>query len=256
MMKPLESLELGGGRVDGTSVNDYMLSLPPDCEHYADAQIDDYRSLPRSEFRWRPPLHLELNARASSSQPSGTLGFGLWNDPFSMILGQGAAEQRIPALPQAAWFFYGSPPNDLSLGGRSPGAGWLAMTMRSRRIPTPLIAPPLLLAWLLAQIQPLRAPLFKIARSIVRVEACEVGVPMDDWHRYAIEWLPEQIEFHVDGRLVMAASLTLRIPLGFVAWIDNQYLIASPAAGLRFGVLSTVAEQWLELKGLSIRKAI
>ena len=40
-------------------------------------------------------------------------------------------------------------------------------------------------------------------------------------------------------------------PLGFVAWIDNQYAVATPRGELRFGAL-TCGPQWLELASLSI----
>jgi hypothetical protein len=254
-MNTLESLELGGGWVDSTSESGYRLNLPSGRVKYADAQLDDYRALPRDQFRWRPPLRLNLNARASSSQPPGTLGFGFWNDPFTFTFGQGGAARRMPALPQAAWFFYGSPPNDLSLGGNSPGAGWLAMTMRSKQIPSALLALPLLPAWLATRIRALRPILFHTARKLVAVKAQPVGGELGAWHRYVLDWQLERVEFYVDDQLVLTSKLVPHAPLGFVAWIDNQYLCASPLAGLRFGVLLTGDEQWLELEGLSIRKA-
>jgi hypothetical protein len=41
-------------------------------------------------------------------------------------------------------------------------------------------------------------------------------------------------------------------PLGFVAWIDNQFAVASPEGGFRFGTLATQEEQWLEIENLSL----
>ncbi|GER92075.1 hypothetical protein KDW_62370 [Dictyobacter vulcani] len=41
-----------------------MLAENPDGA-YADAQIDDYGQLPRSQFPWRPPLRMEVRARSS-----------------------------------------------------------------------------------------------------------------------------------------------------------------------------------------------
>jgi hypothetical protein len=37
-----------------------------------------------------------------------------------------------------------------------------------------------------------------------------------------------------------------------VAWIDNQYAVASPDGGFRFGVLPLAEEQWLEIRDLEV----
>ncbi len=252
MQDELSTLELGGGRVETSPTGGFKLELPAGLDRYADAQLDDYRHLPRGRFRWTPPLRLKLRAKSGTPTPPGTLGFGFWNDPFGLSLGQGATARRFPALPQAAWFFYGSPPNDLSLGGEGSPAGWLAMTMRSVRIPTLLLGLPLLSAWALAQAPPFRNVLFRAARRIVHVDSAIIPAAIDAWHTYAITWLPDRIEFRVDDDLVLASVVLPHGPLGFVAWIDNQYLCASPAAGLSFGVLPTRSQQMLELNAISI----
>ena len=63
---------------------------------YTDAQIDDYAGLARASFPWRPPLKMEVRARASHPSDSsvsddedtsvlrGTAGFGFWNYTFSV----------------------------------------------------------------------------------------------------------------------------------------------------------------------------
>ncbi|MFN2148781.1 MAG: hypothetical protein ACK2T2_10335 [Anaerolineales bacterium] len=251
MLDRLQALEIGGGRViqqEGAS----RLCIPAVGKGYANAQLDDYRALPRRDLRWRPPFSLRLRARVNTSAPLGTLGFGLWNDPFSISLGQGGAARRLPAAPQAAWFFYGSPPNDLSLGGDRGGAGWLAMAMRSRRIPAPLLAPAALTAWLLALIPPLRRPLFWLIETGATVRTRPLNIPLDSWHNYRLTWSQEAVEFRVDGEMVFRSPISPRPPLGLVLWIDNQYLCASPASGLRFGTLPTSQEQCLELDQLSV----
>src|SRR5437588_11904819 len=106
---------LGAGRLD--IVEDHLrMALPaiPEGE-YGDAQIDDYGKLPRANFPWRPPLRMEVRARASLPAARagqvdesggvlrGTAGFGFWNYPFSV---RGDALM----LPEAVWFFYASPP--------------------------------------------------------------------------------------------------------------------------------------------------
>lgn len=252
MRDELSTLELGGGRVETTATGGFKLTVPSGLDRYADAQLDDYRHLPRSRFRWTPPFRLEVQARATPAKPLGTLGFGFWNDPFALSLGQGGAARRLPTLPQAAWFFYGSPPNDLSLGGESPPAGWLAMTMRSIRVPTGVIGLPLFSAWVLAKAPRFRGVLFRAARGILHADSATIPASIDAWHGYTITWLPDRIEFRVDDELVLRSNVLPHGPLGFVAWIDNQYLCASPRVGLRFGVLPTRTQQTLELKSVSI----
>jgi hypothetical protein len=72
-----------------------------------------------------------------------------------------------------------------------------------------------------------------------------------DWHDYLVEWRQGQVCFLVDGVLVLQVSNPPPGPLGFVAWIDNQYAIATPQGSLRFGTLTSSAE-WLEIDWLRI----
>ena len=112
-----------------------------DSSGYRDAQLDDYSQLPRHRFPHRS-LSLSLRARTSSISPAGTWGFGLWNDPFGLSLGFGGSPFRLPALPNAVWFFYASPQNYLSFTRidtgertspyRPAGCKWIyAQTFRS-----------------------------------------------------------------------------------------------------------------------------
>jgi len=247
----LRSLELSGGLVSaiGTAIH---LEIPPIRAGYTDAQIDDYQRLPRRSFPWRPPLRLSLKARASASHPTGTLGFGFWNDPFTFSLGQGGAARRLPASPQALWFFYGSPPNDLSFVPGSPPHGWKASSLRSARIPPALLAPAAGAAALLAQIKLTRAPVMRLARRMVTAAEEQLLIPLDTWHRYTLVWTEKAARFVVDDGEVMVAPAPPRGPLGFVAWIDNQFAVASPEGGFRFGTLPTSASQWLEIDDFQI----
>jgi len=77
-------------------------------------------------FPCQPPYSLELSCRASALAIPGTWGFGLWNDPFNMAVLSRAELLRLPALPNAAWFFYAAPPSYLSLRDDLPAQGWLA----------------------------------------------------------------------------------------------------------------------------------
>ncbi|HEV2238013.1 MAG TPA: hypothetical protein VGR57_15235, partial [Ktedonobacterales bacterium] len=59
--------------------------------------------------------------------------------------------------------------------------------------------------------------------------------------------------FAVAGREVLVAPHPPAGPLGFVAWVDNQYAIATPDGTLRFGTLDT-GPQWLEIAHIRITR--
>jgi hypothetical protein len=124
-----------GGSVNQTESSSWRLEIPAGPGgRYRLAQLDDYHDLPRRALLWRPPLRLSLKARASSEDIPGTWGFGLWNDPFGFAFLKGGGV-RLPVAPNAAWFFFASPPNYLSLRDDLPAQGGLAATFRSRRWP-------------------------------------------------------------------------------------------------------------------------
>jgi hypothetical protein len=250
----LRPLLLGGGAVEVSPGAGFRLTLPPTKKGYADAQIDDYRALARGRFPWSPPVQLDLRARASHPEPLGTLGFGFWNDPFSLALGLGGAARRLPAAPRAVWFFYGSPPNDLCLAPGVPGHGWKASLLTSAAVPALLLAPLAACAVLLARIPGLRRPIVQAARLAVKAVECPLDVRLDEWHSYALRWERDRAVFLVDGQVTQVAEARVEGPLGFVAWVDNQYAVASPEGGLRFGVIPTEEEQWLEIAALSLEQ--
>jgi hypothetical protein len=72
------------------------------------------------------------------------------------------------------------------------------------------------------------------------------------WHDYRIDWGPEAAVFTVDGAEVLCAPDPPRGPLGFVAWVDNQYAVATPEGRFGFGLVATAEPQWLELESVSI----
>lgn len=91
------------------SENGWRMDIPAgDASTYRFAQLDDYSRLPRPRFPSHHPLTLSLRARTSSASVAGTWGFGLWNDPFGLSLGFGGNPFRLPALPNAIWFFHAS----------------------------------------------------------------------------------------------------------------------------------------------------
>lgn len=247
-----EPLEIGGGRVRSLNADHVRFTLPAHSGGYSDAQIDDYRRLSRRSFPWNPPVQMRLEARASMPHPQGTLGFGFWNDPFSLSLGQGGAARRLPSSPQAIWFFYGSPPHDLALAPGMPGCGWKAAVLRTPRIPSLVLAPLALGAIALAQIPVLKRPVICTALQFAQAEEGLISSSLDDWHRYELDWLENEARFSVDGETILQTTVLPPAPLGFVIWIDNQYAIASPEGGFRFGVLPLAEDQWLEIRGLEV----
>ncbi len=251
----LEKLLIGGGRVDETG-NCLRLTLPPTSDRvYADAQLDDYHH-PAPEVGGRgvtlarltdcPPRRLTLRARASHLNPMGTLGFGFWNDPFSL-------SGSVLAAPNSVWFFYASPPSDMALVDGVPGCGWKAATLKAGHPPRLLFIPAALAAIALTQVPGLGQPVMAMARRAVQVhESLLEDVRLTDWHEYDLEWKSDSAVFRVDGVERLRSPASPSGPLGFVLWIDNQYAIASRAGKFGFGLCPVPEEQWLEVEGLKL----
>jgi hypothetical protein len=238
-------------------------SLPDaSSAHYSNAQIDDYQGRSRRDFAWRPPLRLAVRARFSHL-PSGmeriseaghalqgTAGFGFWNDPFLMT------EPRLPALPRAAWFFHASPPSNMKLAVDVPGYGWKAATIDVQRRTALWLAPLALPAVLLMNLQSLYRALWPPIQRRLNVAEALLNLDGRQWHTYELVWGTERARFRVtrEGeppRQVLEAPAP-RGPLGFVMWMDNQYLVATPWGRLRWGVLDVPEQQWMEVAHLAI----
>jgi hypothetical protein len=227
-----------GARVEPLAAGGWHLEIPAGlANHYRLAQVDDYRAFSRRKLPWRAPLRLSLQARVSATDLPGTWGFGLWNDPFSLSMGLGGAAQRFPALPEAAWFFFASPPNYLSFRDDLPAQGFLAQTFCSPHIPSPLLAlaaPGLGLAVLPGGAQLVR----RVLRGLVKQSAALTAGDVTEWHTYTIDWQLDGVIFGVDGRVIHETPLAPQGPLGLVLWIDNQYAALPPKGRLRFGRLA------------------
>jgi hypothetical protein len=218
---------------------------------YTNAQIDDYQGLSRGQFPWRPPLDLTVRAYFSHAQGElrGTAGFGFWNDPFLMT------ESRVPTLPRAVWFFYASPPSDMKLDLGTPGRGWKATTIDALRpvsLPLALLAPP---AVLLMNVPSLYRALWPTIQRALNVRETPLSVTMSDWHTYTLAWRAERTTFSVDGEVVLDGAPSPRGPLGFVMWLDNQYMILKPWGRFGWGLLDAPGRQWLAVDHLAIDPA-
>jgi hypothetical protein len=244
-------LELNGGFVEmGPPLR---LTLPPVAAGYADAQIDDY-GLPairrRRDYPWQPGVRLRLQARFSHEAGAlqGTAGFGFWNAPF------GDPTVPRPALPQAVWFFYASAPSDLPLPPAGPGRGWFMATIDATRPAALALAPTAPLALLLHQLPPLRRRLWPFIRRCLGISFRPLSLTMSNWHSYELRWQTTGSTFIVDGQTLFRTPHAPRGPLGFVAWLDNQYMILTPTGRIGWGILATGQTQWLELAALQIEK--
>lgn len=241
--------------------NSWRLALSPHAElgRYADAQLDDTHGRGRSDYRWQPTathsVRLTLRARFShpAEQFSGTAGFGFWNAPF------GDPSVPWPSLPQATWFFLASPHCDLPLaplqtdGSFAPGHGWFANTLDATR-PRALALAPLALPTLLAnRFTAVRRRWWPFVRQQLRLSFQPFPeLDITKWHTYRLDWRRENCTFWVDGSPVLLTPHSPQGPLGFVCWLDNQYLVLTGHGRVRWGTAPITTPQHLDLTDLTI----
>ncbi len=243
---------VGAGSLECVGSVLYLRLAEATAARYSDAQIDDYRGRPRRRFLWRPPLRMTVRARFShpSGILRGTAGFGFWNDPFLMTGG------RLPALPRAVWFFYGSPPSDMKLDLEVPGWGWKAATMDAGNLRALLWAPlaPLLVP--LMNLRPLYRRFWPPIQRALRIREALIQADMTRWHTYTLEWQERGVRFEVDEEPVLEGAPSPRGPLGFVIWMDNQYMVATPWGRLRWGLLDIPGHQWMEVVEVTVTSGV
>src|SRR6266849_2130844 len=223
---------------------------------YTDVQIDDYGRLPRSKFPWKPPLRMEVRARSSlpaathSGAPEstgilrGTAGFGFWNYPFSI-------RGDILMLPEAVWFFYASPPSNMALVPTVPGWGGKAQVVHSMRLGALAATGPMALSAAWAALTGETQPAARWMQRLSGAHEALLTIDITTWHSYVLEWNYSEALFWVDGEPVLRAPQPPTRPLGFVAWLDNQYAVATPRGVLRFGTLAS-GPQWFDLDSVRI----
>lgn len=249
MIEHLQKRESHGGQVLPCS-SGYRLILPTSSHTcYSLAQIDDYLHLTRRKFPHQRPIRFELEARVSRAGLPGTWGFGLWNDPFSMGGLAGGVKRLLPVLPNAAWFFYGSKENSLSLRDDLPGCGFHMKTFCSPLLPSvfSILALPILPGLL---IPPAARLLRRVLRTLVKEDAQPLAVDATDWHAYRLTWRCDGVMFEVDGETLFNTGISSQGRMGVVIWIDNQYLLFNSKGKLRYGVLGLRSDQWLEVRHL------
>jgi hypothetical protein len=236
--------------------NSWHLEIPAGNRfQYRLAQLDDHGTHRRSKFHWKPPLTFSLQARVSAEALPGTWGFGLWNDPFSFALAYNHLVPRLPALPDAAWFFHASPESYLSIRNDLPANGFLAATFSSLRIPTAVLllsSPFLALSLIPGAAQGVR----RLLRRLVNQDAVQVHARLTEWHAYRIAWEATQVIFYLDELELKRTYIVPHPLLSLVLWIDDQFAALPPRGGLRYGYLSNPEPVWMEIRELRLQERI
>ncbi len=243
---PLTALELGAGHIEyGEGIR--LVVEGATSTKYGDSQIYDYAGLQRRDFMCRPPLRMTVRAWASHNAESlkGTAGFGFWNQPVM-------PGQRLPRLPRAVWFFFASPPSNMAFARGIPGHGWKAATLDATRLPFLLLAPTAPLGFLLMRIPALYDRLWPVGQWAIGASEAVLNADLRQPHTYRLDWLRSSVHFFVDDRLVHRAPYTPRGPLGFIAWLDNQYAVVTAQGQLGMGLVDIPERQWLALDSLVI----
>ncbi len=235
-----------GGTVTETE-RGWLLSIPSGgANRYRLSQIDDHLRIPREEYPRRPPFRMSLEARVSASDLPGTWGWGLWNDPYAFAFGPGENSWlRLPALPNAAWFFYSSPVCYLSFCNDKLGNGFLAQAFSSPH------RHPLLIRAILTFPFSRRATR-RLLRRIIGEDLAAVTTGVKEWHAYTLDWLETGMRFRVDEQLLLETSINPRPPMGIVIWIDNQYAAFTPQGKVRFGLEKNPEPAWMEIRDLRL----
>ncbi len=244
MIPELVVTETGNGRVTREPGGVLRLDVPTaGVTQYSNAQVASYHSA--RDFRYSPPLRLEVKARAEG-ELRGTAGFGFWNHPF-------APGERGWRLPKTAWFFHGSPPNNMALAAGVPGSGWKAATLDATRWQFLALLPTAPVGVLLMRIPALYRRLWGIGQRAIGVSEYHLGEGLlREPHTYALEWRRDGLDFFVDGVRVHQTPTAPPGRLGLIAWVDNQYAVVTPQGQFGFGLVAAPEPQALVLEHLSI----
>ena len=236
--------QLGNGvfqsRTDGL-----WLTIPVgSSDDYHDVQISDYD--PKiCAFQNRPPLRLTLTACAEGDI-QGTAGFGFWNHMY-------VPGERGFRIPQAIWFFFGSPPNNIALAKGVAGHGWKAATFNAQNWRFYGLLPFAPIGFLLMRNHWLYDKLWRIGQSAIGVSEVALDTSlMTAFHTYEIDWQVDGATFFVDGQIVMQTDSVPTKPLGFIAWVDTQYAIVTPQGRFGWGLLEVPHAQSLIIKNIDI----
>lgn len=237
--------QIGAGLVETRSDGLHLILPPVDSSRYHDAQIADYIPAERS-FSYRPPLRMTVRAHHANGPFSGTAGFGFWNHPF-------VPGERGFRLPQTLWFFFGGPRSNMALALDVPGNGWKAATFDARRAAFLALLPAALPGFLLMRSHALYRRLWPIGQRAIGVHEAPLPTDMLSQTRtYTLDWLPDEAHFAVDGEPVLHVPHVPPGPLGFIAWVDNQYAVVTPQGQFSFGLVDVPRQETLILERVTL----
>ncbi|MCC7162826.1 MAG: hypothetical protein IT331_10070 [Anaerolineae bacterium] len=212
----------------------------------SDAEIDDHRTAPRWDLRWTPPLTLTVRARFShpAGELLGTAGFGFWNDPFDW-------SGNVQAPPNALWFFYASRQSDMSFVRGMRGHGLRAGFLNGGKRDAVMMA----LGNALFKMPGMDKVIFSAAEKLMGAEEQLLDeIDMTQWHEYKIEWGVKEAVFWVDAQEKFRAKNPPTVPLGFVAWIDNNATTMGPGKEFSFQRVPVPMREWMELSYVKIER--
>jgi len=96
---------------------------------------------------------------------------------------------------------------------------------------------------------------FNLAQARIRAhERVLEDVSLTDWHEYRLDWLLREVVFFVDGSEVSRAPNPPTIPLGFVAWVDNNATTMGPGREFDFRRIAVPQRQWMEVAHVQIER--
>ncbi|GAB4320824.1 MAG: hypothetical protein Kow00117_10220 [Phototrophicales bacterium] len=230
--------EVGQGKVDQQQ-DMFRLTIPPVTgDIYHNAQITSY--ITRRDFEFEPPVSLHIRAYATGDI-HGTAGFGFWNHPYG----------RVPRLPKAIWFFYGSQPNNMPLAKNIPGYGWKCATFDAANWRFLALLPSAPIGFLLMRLPSIYNQLWGIGQRALGVDECLLDETLLNIpHDYSIIWEKDHVTFMLDNKIIFKTKRVPRGKLGFIAWIDNQYAIVTPQGQFGHGLLPLNASQELRLESI------
>ncbi len=213
----------------------------------SDAEIDDHRTAPRWNLHWTPPLTLSVRARFShpAGKLCGTAGFGFWNDPFDWV-------GNVESPPNALWFFYASSHSDMAFVRGVTGSGWKAAFLNGGRVDRFTMAA----GNFLFRLPGMSKLVFAVAETRMGAAEQLLDLDMTAWHDYDIKWQPREAVFSVDGQDVFRAPNPPTVPLGFVAWVDNNATAMGPGKEFEFKRIEISHRQWMELAHVKISRIV
>jgi len=226
-----------------------LLANRSDASGYQNAQLDDYRTATGLELRWRPPLRLTVSASAAP-MIAGTAGFGFWNSPISPL------GHVLPRPPAALWFFHAAPPSDLALARGTPGHGWKVASIDLTDVRAWRWAPLAPLVALANRWPALEARVWPRVERALGIAERAIAAPAATPQRFVLEWHEHGARAFVDERPVFTSDCAPCGPLGFVAWVDTQWMIASRHGRFGWGIHRLDRPQWLQLHHVTIEPLV